>query len=196
MPPQPEPDLVHEIVPNTKARYDYVVEVYNTIAFTIRKINEHTEQFQTTKNTMVHQFDSLLITEFQKQRMRAQSPSFVGISKLLAQNTAHILVLEEWEKDFRSEWKQKKESLMQRHVWVEKRPESLKRHKGSLGQRLRSHSKMRELRMSDPKQARHNKEGKRTVEHEGVDEEVLCGKGAGAKEADEQMYEEPQEQQG
>jgi hypothetical protein len=122
MSPQPGPDLVHEHVLNAKAQYDDVVGIYNTIAFTIRKINEHTEQFQTTKNTMIHQVDSLLITEFQKRRMKTQSPSFIAISKLLAQNTAHILVLEEWEKDFRSEWKQKKkESLTQRHVWLEKK---------------------------------------------------------------------------
>lgn len=35
---------------------------------------------------------------------------------------------------------------------------------------------MRRLRMRDPKQARQNKEGRRTVENEGVDEEVCAAK--------------------
>jgi hypothetical protein len=121
-----------EYTPNASDQYADVVSLYNTLALLTREINTHIAALEGMKDQMLRTMSTILHTESQKAAFSAQSPHFSRLTRALACNRAHILVLEQWEGDFRAAWKaRKKESVLRRQVWLEgKSDEVQKLHEG------------------------------------------------------------------
>jgi hypothetical protein len=117
---------------NASDQYADVVSLYNTLALLTREINTHIAALEGMKDQMLRTMSTILHTESQKAAFSAQSPHFSRLTRALACNRAHILVLEQWEGDFRAAWKaRKKESVLRRQVWLEgKSDEVQKLHEG------------------------------------------------------------------
>lgn len=73
------------------------------------------------KDNTTAQYDALPVSNLQKNKVKTQSPRLLNLTKTIAHNTAQVMILEVFETTFRSEWKQKKESVLQRHDFIERK---------------------------------------------------------------------------
>jgi len=106
-------------VPTKASQSDDVVTMYNVITKTIKAAKESAAQFQAIKDSTAAKMDALPINHLQRNKLKAASPRLVNITAALSLSVAHVMVMENFEKTFRSEWKHKKnESVALREVFL------------------------------------------------------------------------------
>jgi hypothetical protein len=88
----------------------------------LREINKNSTEFQVKKNKPTNDIDTFPIASLQKNKMKTQSPRILNLAKTIILNTAQVLIMEHFEKEFRSKWTGKKESsVLQRDAILDKK---------------------------------------------------------------------------
>lgn len=106
-------------LPTKTSQSDDVVTMYNVIAKTIKAAKESAAQFQAMKDSTTAKLDALPINNLQRKNLKAASPRLVNITAALSLSIAQVMMMENFEKTFRSEWKhRKKESVALREVFL------------------------------------------------------------------------------
>jgi hypothetical protein len=100
--------------PNEKNQYRDVATMYNAIVTTIKGINEYTAQFETIRDNTTARIDALPVKNAQKRKLRSANLRLVNMIAVISQNTAQVMMMEEFVKIFCSEWKRKKKGIADR----------------------------------------------------------------------------------
>jgi hypothetical protein len=82
---------------------DDVVNMYNKIAYIVREVNKLIAGYRATKAQRESEIDALSFTDHQKACLQTDYPRFKHLNTVLAEDTAHVILLEEFEKGFRIE---------------------------------------------------------------------------------------------
>ena len=105
-----------------RAQDDSAVDIYNHIAREKRNLNIIKLSFQNGQETAQHELREPIAEHAPISEINDLLAEIQGLAKPISLIQARLLVLEEFEKCFRSEWKQKKKaSLEQREVFVERK---------------------------------------------------------------------------
>jgi hypothetical protein len=111
-----------EYVPTQKDQYEEVNSIYNNIKSAIREINDNSTKLQAKSNNAINDIDTFPIANSQKNKMKTHSPRILNLAKTISRDTAQVLIMEQFEKDFRSEWTiKKKASVLQRDAFLDKK---------------------------------------------------------------------------
>ena len=104
-----------------RAQDDSAVDIYNHIAREKRNLSRIKLSFENGQETVRHELRECT-TDRAPSEINDLLTEVQGLAKPISLIQARLLVLEEFEKCFRSEWKQKKKaSLEQREVFVERK---------------------------------------------------------------------------
>jgi hypothetical protein len=96
--------------------------MYNKLANVTREVNKLTATYRAAKAQVESEIDALPMTDHQKTFLKTDFPRLRHLNAVLAENSAHGILLEEFEKEFRIEWKKlKKASVEQRDLFLNRK---------------------------------------------------------------------------
>ncbi|EAT82014.2 hypothetical protein SNOG_10620 [Parastagonospora nodorum SN15] len=102
--------------------------MYNVIAKTIKAAKESAAQFQAIKDNTTAKMDALPINHLQMKNIKAASPRLVNITTALSLSIAQVMMMQDFEKTFRPEWKhKKKESVALREVFLKAKTKEIEK---------------------------------------------------------------------
>ncbi|KAH8722546.1 hypothetical protein GQ44DRAFT_807288 [Phaeosphaeriaceae sp. PMI808] len=108
--------------PTNQQQNDYIVRMYNKIKAVTKQISTDVAPLRNSRDALIREIDSLPISTAQKLILRNEAPVFKKSEKILPVYTAHVLLLETFEEDFRKEWKQiKTKGCAERQVFLDKK---------------------------------------------------------------------------
>ncbi|KAH3913542.1 hypothetical protein HBH56_104380 [Parastagonospora nodorum] len=115
-------------LPTKTSQSDDVVTMYNVIAKTIKAAKESAAQFQAIKDNTTAKMDALPINHLQMKNIKAASPRLVNITTALSLSIAQVMMMQDFEKTFRPEWKhKKKESVALREVFLKAKTKEIEK---------------------------------------------------------------------
>ncbi|KAF1918402.1 hypothetical protein BDU57DRAFT_515149 [Ampelomyces quisqualis] len=119
MPPEQREKTDSEHEKRKQEQYKTVEKIYANIALTITSVNKSCSQLKSIKAQISNDIDTLPIPNTEKNLLKRREPRSIAISEDLSTNTAHALILENFEDTFRAEWKKvKRQSLEKREVFL------------------------------------------------------------------------------
>jgi hypothetical protein len=121
-----------------KAQKDCVVKLYNDNKANISQINALIAVYQSTKDRDEREIDALPLPHQTKIIKKSQAPRIIHLSNVLADCHAGVLTLEDFEAEFRIDWKRmRKANVEQREEFINKRVERTEKVVALLSARVR-----------------------------------------------------------
>jgi hypothetical protein len=121
-----------------KAQQDRVVKLYNDNKASISQINALIAVYQSTKDRDERKIDALSLSDETKMIRKSQAPRIIHLSNVLADCHAGVLTLEDFEAEFRIDWKKmRKANVEQREDFIKERVERTEKVVALLNARVR-----------------------------------------------------------
>jgi hypothetical protein len=147
MPPRKKKETSSDAIEVAKRQYDGVVQHYNDLSDMVQFVKTSTAQFEKLRTKIANEIDATLdTTRIERADMKRENMRYQALSKLIADNWAHGLVLEGLESRFRREWNNVKgESLERRKVFLKEKYDEVERVHNAFVEKLEKQLEEAEL---------------------------------------------------